>query len=97
MQTPIGAKSAFVLTFTLLAQSQLLNQRVIAAEFLFLQILKQLAALTGKANKAPARVKVLCVDFQVLGQLGDPAREQGYLHFARPGIRCVGFELLDRW
>src|SRR5438477_8880830 len=72
--------------WTLLAQPQLADDRQIAIAVGFAQVGQQAGPLADHLEQtAPAGV-VFLVRAQVLGQLGDPRREQSDLHFRRAGV-----------
>lgn len=60
-----------------------------------LDVIEQFAAAAGHGDQPPAGVIVLAVDFQVLGEMGDPGGKKSDLHFGGAGIFLVDFELLD--
>src|SRR5690606_15758986 len=74
----------------LLAQTQLLDQGVVALHVLALEIIKQRTALVDHGQQAAARMVVLVVLLEVLGQVADPLGKDRDLHFRRTGIaRCT--------
>src|SRR5262245_57442049 len=79
----------------LLTDAQPFDQLLVPADVLALQVVEQAAALADELEQPAARVVVLLVGLEVLGELVDPLREQGHLHLRRPGVLLVRPELLD--
>src|SRR5690606_16147640 len=71
---------------SLLAQTQALQQLAIAVTVRALQIIEQLAAAADETEQAAARVEILDVRLEVLGQFVDPCGQQRDLHFRRTGV-----------
>ena len=59
------------------------------------QISQQRTSLANEAQQAAARVMIVFVDLQMLGQMGDPGGENAYLHLRRAGVGFVGLKLLN--
>ena len=59
------------------------------------QVVEQLASSAGHRDQPSARVEVLSIGSQVLGQMIDASAQQGDLHVARPRIGIVRFEVAD--
>src|SRR3954462_13912514 len=78
----------------LAAEAEFLDEGAVALEVLLLQVAEQAAALADEHEQAAARVVVLLVRPQVLGQLVDPLGEQGDLDPGVPGVLGIGAELL---
>lgn len=78
-----------------LPDAQLADQRTVPADVAGTQIVEQAAALANQHQQAAARVEVLRVDLEVLGQLLDALGEQCDLHFGRTGVAIARLELLD--
>src|SRR5690606_18834120 len=80
-------------------QFELLDQRLVARLVLALEIVKQAAALRHQSKQATARMVVLLVALEVLGQVLDALRKDGDLHLGRTcvaldgGILCHQFLL----
>jgi hypothetical protein len=70
----------------LAAQAQRADQGLIAAFVGLLQVVEQRAALRDQLQQAAARVVVLLVGLEVLGEVGDPFGQDRHLHFGRPGV-----------
>ena len=68
------------------AQSELFDQRLVAAFVLALQIVEQAAALRHQSEQATAGMIVLLVVLEVLGQVLDALGQNGDLYFRRPGV-----------
>ena len=79
------------------ADAQLADQRLIAACVARLQIVEQAATLRHELEQAPARVIVLLVCFEVLGEVRDSLGEDRHLHFGRPRVALPSCELLDEF
>jgi hypothetical protein len=71
----------------LAANAQLLNERLISLRAASLQILQEPSAPGNHGKQTSARVMILQVRLEVLGQLGDPLTQDRYLHFWGTGIR----------
>jgi hypothetical protein len=80
---------------TLFAQAEALQQFVVSAEVVLLQVIEELATAAREGEKAPAGVEVLAVNPEVLGEVIDAAREERHLHFARSGVLIVDLVLRD--
>jgi len=79
-----------ILTSRLAAEAQAGDQRVITRLVLALHIVEQATALADHHEEAAARMEILRVGLQVLGQVGDPLGEDGHLHFGAAGIAGLG-------
>jgi len=79
----------------LFAQIKFLQQFVVLWQVVPLQVIEKLAATAGHLQETAARVKVLAVEAQVLGQMVDPGGEKRDLDFGRAGVIVVGFILGD--
>src|SRR5215470_5046524 len=73
----------------LAAQSKALNQLLVAGIVLALEIIEQAPPLPDHDKKAAARMEILLVRLQMLGQIVDALAEDGDLHLRRACI--VGF------
>jgi hypothetical protein len=71
------------------SQSKLFDDLVILVYVRSLEIIKQLSPARDHFEQAPARVIVLFVHFEVLGQLIDPLRQKRDLYLRRTGVRTV--------
>ena len=88
-QGPFGAwwgPGAKPLAFLLAAQVQAPDERLVARHALALQIIEQRTALADQHQQATARVEILGVDFEVLGEVGNTLGEQGDLDFRAASI-----------
>ena len=83
------------LTKALFAKVQLLQQLVILWQIVPLQIIEELATARGHLEKPTARVKVLPVRAQMLGQVIDSSGEQCDLDLGRAGILVVSLIFVD--
>ena len=79
----------------LMAKAQAFDQLLVAVEILSAQVAQKLAALADKGQKALLGMVVVDVHAQVIGQIADPLRENGDLHFGRAGIGGMHAILLD--
>ena len=79
----------------LFAKPKSLHQRVVSVEIFALEVLEELAALTGHRNESATRMEILGMILQVSGQLRDTFGEKCNLHLARSGIGSVGLVLFD--
>ena len=70
----------------LFAQTQLLDQAVVALDVLLLEVREQAAALVDHHQQAAARMVVLVVVLEVLGQVTDALGEDRDLDFGRTGV-----------
>src|SRR5687768_5454500 len=70
----------------LFAQTQLLDQAVVALDVLLLEVREQAAALVDHHQQAAARMVVLVVALEVLGQVADALGEDRDLDFGGTGI-----------
>ena len=80
---------------TLAAQSEGLQNRVVAVDAFALQIVEELAATAGHGEKAAAAVEILAVIAQMFREVGDALGEQRDLDLGGAGILLVGPELGD--
>src|SRR5947207_1186438 len=79
----------------LLANSERVDEGPVALEALLLEIVEQPAALTDDLEQPAARVVILRVGLEVLGQVVDPLRQERDLDLGRTGVAFVGRELGD--
>src|SRR5205085_2279925 len=79
----------------LAAQAELADEFVIPFDVSTLEVVEQAPALRDHLEQPPARVVVLLVSLEVLGQLVDTLREQSYLHLRRPRVAFVRLVLVD--
>src|SRR5262245_26916288 len=76
-------------------QAELLDQGAVALEVRALQVVEQPSAAPDELEQAAARVVILRVRAQVLGELVDPGGEKGDLHLRRTGVALVPAVLAD--
>src|SRR4051794_30191477 len=81
--------------FALAAQAEALNQLLVAADILALQVVEQAAALTDHDQETTTAVEVLLVGLEVFGQVADALGQDGDLDFRRTGIALTGLVFLD--
>lgn len=67
-------------------QIQALEQFLVLAQIVFLDVLKQFTSTTGQTDEAPAGMKILAVGPQMIREVVDSGRDQGDLHGTRAGI-----------
>lgn len=79
----------------LVAESEALDERLVASEVLVPEVLEQAAALAYHDEESAAAMEVLLVDLHVLGELADARREDGDLDFRGAGVRLVRLVLFD--
>src|SRR6185312_8586643 len=93
---PPGARSNFHSPGLVLPpQTELLDQGAVALEVRALEVVEQPATAPDELEQAAARVVVLRVRAQVLGELVDPGGEKGDLNFRRTGVALVPAVLAD--
>src|SRR5688572_20908035 len=80
----------------LASDPELLDDDAIPLGFPVSQILQQPSPLADEHQQATARVMVLRVALEMLGQAVDAFRQQRDLHLGRTGVALVGTELLDQ-
>lgn len=73
----------------LLFQIELFNNRVVALFALALEILQVGAAVCNHLQKAPSRVLILEVFFEVARELLNALAQDGNLNLGRPGVLLV--------
>src|SRR6202008_1489826 len=71
-------------------QTQTRNQSVVTRLVLVLDVIQKAPALRHHLDQAAARVVILRVGLEMLGQVGDALGEHGHLNLGRSGI---GFAL----
>ena len=59
------------------------------------QITQKRTSPSNEAQQAAARVMIVFVDLQMLGQMRDPGGENAYLHLRRAGVGFVRLKLLN--
>lgn len=74
---------------TLPTKAELRDECPVSLDVVAPEIIEQSPATTHKHEEASARVMILAVSLQVLGQVFDAPRQQCYLHFGRSGIATV--------
>src|SRR3954468_8481362 len=79
------------------ANAKLLDQSLVALLIGTPEIIKQLTTLRHELEQPAARVIVLDVGLEVLGQVGDPLSEDRDLHLGRPGVAGLGGIGLDNF
>jgi hypothetical protein len=79
----------------LMAELQLLCNRLIAAQVHALQVFEQTTALADHHQKPAARTVILFVGLQMLSQMVDAMREQRDLHVRRTRVLGVRLKLFN--
>jgi len=79
----------------LVAQLELLGNRLVTAEVRALQIFEQAAALADHDQQATARAVIFLVGLEMLRQMVDAVREQRDLDIGGTGVFGVHFELFN--
>src|SRR4051812_14686480 len=77
------------------AQAELADQRAVALEIVSLQVVEEAAASADEHQQAAARVMVVLVLAQVLGQVVDAMRQQRHLDLGLAGVVLVLAEPRD--
>src|SRR5918911_1531807 len=72
------------------ANAEAFDQRLVAALVPRLQIVEERAALAHELEKATARVVVLLVGLEVLGEIDDALGQNGDLHLGRTRVARLG-------
>ena len=78
-----------------LAQTQLSDQGTVTVDVLLLQVSQHRTALTNHLQQTAARVVILLVYLQVLGQLLDAGGQDCNLNLRGTGVGSVGTVCLD--
>ena len=79
----------------LLLKPELLNDCVIAALVVLLEIAKMRTAISDHLKKTAARMKIFGVLLEVLGQFVDSAGKDSDLNVRRTGVRVVPGRIFD--
>ena len=67
-------------------QAKAFNQVAIALDVFFLQVVKQAATLVDQAQQSAARMVIVLVRLEMVGQVLNSRRQQCDLHLRRAGI-----------
>src|SRR5437899_2123113 len=78
------------------ADTQLVDDGPVPSGILVLEIFQEPPPLPDQHQQAPARVMVLRVGLEVLGQSVDPLGQKRDLDLGRAGVALMGLELLDQ-
>jgi hypothetical protein len=76
-------------------QPERLNDPLVAIDLLASQVVQQATPLAHHLEQAAARVMILVMYFEVLGEVRDALAEQSDLDLGRAGILLMGPVLLD--
>src|ERR1700737_251482 len=79
----------------LAAEAELLNEGPVAGDIASCEIVQQAPATADQPQKAKARVMVLGMLLEVVGEIPDPLGHESHLDLRRPGVGVVGPVLLD--
>lgn len=79
----------------LLSETELLNNGTVAVNVLLLEIIQKITTLTYHLKKTAARVVVVVVELQVLGEVGNSLGENGDLYLGRACVTLVCCVSLD--
>ena len=79
----------------LAAKLQAFQQLLVFLEVGTLDVVEKFAPAAGHGDQAATAVEILAVGPQVFGEVRNALREQGDLHFGRPGIRFMRPEVAD--
>src|SRR5215207_6134598 len=77
------------------AQAEAFDERPVAGDIVVLEVAEQPAAATDHLQQAAARVVVVLVDLEMLGELVDARGQQGHLDLGRAGVAFLGRVLGD--
>src|SRR5690606_10483484 len=77
------------------ADAEALDQRTVTLDVVLLQVLQEALALTDQQHQTTARVVIVLVGLEVLGQVGDAVGEQRGLDLGRTGVALAGRVLRD--
>jgi hypothetical protein len=69
----------FLLVEYLFPETEFLDQRTIAGKVVLAQVSQQTLTLPNKVHEAAVGGKIFLIGLQVLGNVVDPLRQQGYL------------------
>src|SRR5206468_10141369 len=78
------------------ADAELVDNRPVPPRLFTLQIFQESPPLSDQHQQPPARVVVLRVGLEMLGQSVDALGEERDLDLGRPGVALVRLELLDQ-
>src|SRR5262249_49863402 len=73
----------------LAAQTEVVDQVLVAIEILALQVVEEAAALADHLEQAAARVVIFVVGLEVLGEMRDALRQESDLDLGRAGVLVV--------
>src|SRR3954467_12087029 len=79
----------------LLTDAEALDQVRVAVRVLALQVVEKSAALADQLQQAAARVMVLRVRLEMVGQIADALAEERNLHFRGSGVALMGSVAAD--
>src|SRR5690606_34444535 len=75
------------------AEAESLNQRTIPLDVHSHEVVEQSATTADQQQQTTTRMVVLLVHLEVLGEVGDPLRQQGHLRLGRSRVGLVKTEL----
>jgi hypothetical protein len=79
----------------LFADAQFLDQGPVPVDILTLEIVEKVPALADQLEQTTAGMMILFVGLKMIGQIGNPLRQQCDLHLRRAGIGVMRFEFLN--
>jgi hypothetical protein len=77
------------------ADSQFIDNRAVALDIFFLQVIQKSPSLTDDLKQPPSGMMVLFVGPKMLGEILNALGKKRDLHFGGPGVAFVGLELID--
>ena len=71
------------------------DQSAVALDISALHVIEQAATLADELHETTTGVMITLVDLEVLGEMGDPVRQDRHLDFGRTRVRRVSLKVLD--
>ncbi len=93
---PLGFSSGCLAEIGLAAESEALDDLLVAFFRAFLDVIKEFAALGNQGKESTAGREVLFVNVQMVGQMEDPSGEERHLVWCASGVsfvELIGFEV----
>jgi hypothetical protein len=82
---------------TLAPQPKRFDNRAVALDIIALDVVEQSATFADQHQQSPTGMVIFLVHFQVLGQIGNPVREQTDLDFWRTRVGVVLFVFFNEF
>jgi hypothetical protein len=79
----------------LTAKTERLDDRPVTLDVLLNQVIQQPTTLANHFQKAPARMMVFFVSFEVVCQIGDPFCQKRYLHLRGTSVTFMTLILIN--